>query len=877
MSETSEKDPKQPLKLARSGRLELRKTVEHGQVRQSFSHGRTKTVAVEVKKKRSFASVPSARTGSAGPAEAPPEAAPAAAEERRTTGRVLTEEERAARVRALRGAIGSEDESTQRRSQHEVARRARDEAQREVEAEQAREAAEVEAQRVERTVRPETEEGRRAAPEAAKGEDVSRRAQEEARRASEEARRRSEEDLRRRTTERIAARLSGKEDVVAVEEEEETPAKRAKTAVRRPAPVPRRAEPRRRSGKLTVVEALSAEEELEKTRSLASVRRARERERLRLKALLSEQPSKIFREVVIPETITVQDLANRMAERSADVVKSLMNMGVMATINQPIDADTAELVVAEFGHRARRVSESDIEIGLSGVSDVESTLVPRPPVVTIMGHVDHGKTSLLDALRKTDVAAHEAGGITQHIGAYQVTLESGRQITFIDTPGHEAFTSMRARGAKVTDIVVLVVAADDGVQPQTVEAIHHARAAKVPMIVAINKIDKPGANPLRVRNELLQHEVVTETFGGDVLAVEVSATKGTNLDKLEETILLQAEILELMANPDRPAQGVVVESKLERGRGSVATVLIQRGTLRPGDIFIAGSEWGRVRALHDDKGQAIIAAGPSAPVEVLGLNGTPDAGDEFSVVDSEARAREVAEFRQRRTRLARAGTGGRSTVEQMFSTLGGGGTKKLPVVVKGDVQGSVEAIAGALTKLGTEEVAPIVLHSGVGGITESDVALAKASTGIIIGFNVRAVPQARELARRDGIQIRYYNIIYDVVDDVKAYLSGMLAPTRRESLIGNAEIREVFEVSKAGRVAGCRVTEGVIRRNARFRLLRDNVVIHEGPLKSLKHFKEDVREIKEGLECGMAFDGFQDIRQGDVIECYEVEEIARAL
>ncbi len=612
-------------------------------------------------------------------------------------------------------------------------------------------------------------------------------------------------------------------------------------------------------------------------RSLASVRRAREREKLRARQAMGEAALKVVREVVVPEMITVQDLANRMAERGADVVKALMKLGVMATINQVIDADTAELVVAEFGHKIKRVAESDVEIGLEGQEDAPESLVERPPVVTVMGHVDHGKTSLLDALRATDVAAHEAGGITQHIGAYQVVLGSGHRITFLDTPGHEAFTAMRARGAKVTDIVVLVVAADDGVQPQTIEAINHAKAANVPIVVAINKVDKPDANPDRVRNDLLNHGIVLEQFGGEVLGIEVSATKRLNLDKLEEAILLQAELLDLRANPNRPAQGTVIEAKLERGRGPVATVLVERGTLRVGDIFIAGSEWGRVRALLDDRNRPLDTAGPATPVEVLGLNGTPLAGDSFSVVENEVRAREVTEFRQRKLRDVRVARGTRGTVEQMFSKIAAGEAKELPIVVKADVQGSVEAIVNAIQRLTTNEVAVRVLHAGVGGINESDIALAAASQALIVGFNVRANPQAREFARRDGLEIRYYSIIYDVVDDVKKMLSGLLAPTVKENLLGHAEVREVFSISKVGKVAGCMVTDGLIRRSARARLLRDNVVIHDGRLGSLRRFKEDVREVKEGYDCGMSFENYQDVQQGDVIECYEVEEVARAL
>jgi translation initiation factor IF-2 len=662
------------------------------------------------------------------------------------------------------------------------------------------------------------------------------------------------------------------------EEEEESAggARRgARPEIKKPVAPVRRDDMRRRGGKITVTRALSGDEG-ERMRSLASVRRARERERLRLHQR-EQEATKVVRDVVIPETITVQELSNRMAERGADVIKALMRMGVMATINQVIDADTAELVVSEFGHRLRRVSEADVEVGLRGEEDAEETLAPRAPVVTIMGHVDHGKTSLLDALRETDVAAGEAGGITQHIGAYQVRLRSGKQITFIDTPGHQAFTAMRARGANVTDIVVLVVAADDGIMEQTVEAIRHAKAAQAPLIVAINKMDKPDARPERVRQELLQHDIVVEQLGGEILDVEVSATKKTNLDRLEEAILLQAELLDLKANPKRPAEGVVLEARLERGRGPVATVLIQRGTLRVGDIFVSGSEWGRVRALIDDRGLNRIEAGPSMPVEVLGLNGIPLAGDDFVVAENEGRARDIADFRQRRRRDAVAAVGGRGTLEQMFSQIAAGTAKELPVVVKSDVQGSLEAIVGSLDKISTNEVSIRVLHSAVGGITESDVILAKASEAVIIGFNVRANPQARDLARRDGVEIRYYSIIYNLIDDMRGALSGLLAPTIRERLLGNASIREVFSITRVGKVAGCMVTEGTVRRGAKVRLLRDNVVIHEGSLKTLKRFKDEVREVREGYECGMAFENYQDVQTGDVIECFEIEEVARTL
>jgi translation initiation factor IF-2 len=581
--------------------------------------------------------------------------------------------------------------------------------------------------------------------------------------------------------------------------------------------------------------------------------------------------------VVVPEAITVQELANRMAERSADVIKALMKMGVMATINQNIDTDTAELLVTEFGHKIKRVAEADVEEGLKGETDPPESLKPRPPVVTVMGHVDHGKTSLLDALRSTDVAAGEAGGITQHIGAYQVKLHNGQQITFIDTPGHQAFTAMRARGAQVTDIVILVVAADDGIKEQTIEAIRHAKEAKVPIIVAINKIDLPGAKPDRVRQELLQHEIVLEELGGEVLDVEVSATQKTNLEKLEEIILLQAEILDLKANPNRPADGTVIEARLERGRGSVATVLIKRGTLKVGDIFVSGSEWGRVRALIDDRGQNVQSAGPSMPVEVLGLNGTPLAGDDFIVAENEGKARDIADYRQRLRREKTATAGARGTLEQMFTQIAAGSAKELAVVVKSDVQGSLEAIVASLEGLATDEVKVRVLHAAVGGINESDIILAKASSAAIIGFNVRANPQARDLAKRDGVEIRYYSIIYEVVDDIKGVLTGLLTPTKRERFLGNAEIREVFNITKVGKVAGCMVKEGLVRRGAKVRLLRDNVVIHEGSLKTLKRFKDEVREVREGTECGMAFENYDNIEKGDVIECFEVEEVARVL
>jgi translation initiation factor IF-2 len=623
-----------------------------------------------------------------------------------------------------------------------------------------------------------------------------------------------------------------------------------------------------------LVTALRADEVRE--RSVASFRRRTQR----LKGVASSEPKeKLVREVTIPEAITIQDLANRMSERGVDVIRLLMKQGQMVTINDVIDADTAQLIAEEMGHSVRRVSEADVEEGLFDVADDPGQVEARAPVVTVMGHVDHGKTSLLDAIRSSEVAAGEAGGITQHIGAYQVTAPSGARITFIDTPGHAAFTAMRARGAKVTDIVVLVVAADDGVMPQTVEAIHHAKAAKVPIIVAINKIDKPDAKPDRVRTDLLQHEIQVESMGGEVVDVEVSATKKTNIDKLLEMIGLQAEILDLKANPNRAAEGTVIEAKLDRGRGPVATVLVQRGTLHPGDIVVAGAEWGRVRALVSDTGEPVQSAGPSTPVEVLGFSGTPDAGDRLAVVDSEARAREVTDYRarQKREMTAARATGMRGSLEQMMAQAKTSGRKEFPLVIKADVQGSLEAIIGALDKLATEEVAARVLHAGVGGISESDVTLAEASGVPIIAFNVRANKEAREAAERAGIEIRYYNIIYDLVDDVKKAMSGLLPPTLRETMLGNAQILEIFKVSKVGNIAGCKVTDGTVERGANVRLIRDNVVIHEGKLSQLKRFKDDVREVGAGMECGMAFENYQDMRQGDVIECYRVEQIQRSL
>ncbi len=596
------------------------------------------------------------------------------------------------------------------------------------------------------------------------------------------------------------------------------------------------------------------------------------------KPVQPQQPQeKIIKDVVVPEIITVQELANRMAEKGADVIKKLMALGVMATINQPIDGDTAQIVVEEMGHRVKRVSDSDVELGLKGEEDRPEEMQPRAPVVTVMGHVDHGKTSLLDALRETNVASHEAGGITQHIGAYQITVKTGDKITFIDTPGHEAFSEMRARGAKVTDIVVLVVAANDGIMPQTVEAIRHAQAAEVPIVVAINKIDLPGADPMKVKTALLQHGIAVEELGGESLCAEVSAKKRINIDKLVEAILLQAEILDLKANPNRKAEGAVIEAKMEKGRGSVATVLVQKGTLHIGDIVIAGKEWGRVRAMFNEMGKKMNEAGPAAPVEVLGLQGTPAAGDDFIVVADENQAKEVTGYRIRKERDAKLVKSAKSAMEQMLDKIKSGEVKHLPVIIKADVQGSIEAIEGTITKLSNDEVSVQILHSAVGPISDSDVTLAKASNAFIIGFNVRAIPHARDMARQDGIDIRYYSIIYDVADDIKKALEGMLSPELKEKILGYAEIRNVFNITGVGKVAGCMITEGMVKRGAKVRLLRDNVVIHDGSLGQLKRFKDDVKEVKEGYECGMSFENYNDIQVGDFIECYEIESIAAKL
>ncbi|UVK43534.1 translation initiation factor IF-2 [Mesorhizobium sp. AR07] len=843
--------PKKTLTLKRPG-------MEQGTVRQNFSHGRTKQVVVETKK-RKFSmpgdkpepvaapvftpkpAVVAAPVVQEAPKAPPPPPPPPLPVER--SGMVLNELSRSemeARRRALEGSKVREVEDRQRAAE-DAKRRAEDEERRKRERE----------------------------------ESARRQAEEEARLQTEaESRRRAEEEARRRAP--LAAELA------TVDDEEEAKPKRPGVGapvrrlvtpeVARPAK-PTKSEEDRRRGKLTLNSALSDEDA--RARSLSSMRRRQEKFK---RAMHNEPREKVMREVILPETITIQELAQRMSERAVDLVKFFMKQGQILKPGDVIDADTAELVATEFGHTVRRVAESDIEEGLFNIADNAEDLVTRPPVVTIMGHVDHGKTSLLDAIRNANVVSGEAGGITQHIGAYQVE-KNGHKITFIDTPGHAAFTAMRARGAQATDIAILVVAADDSVMPQTIESISHAKAAGVPIIVAINKIDKHDADPQKVRSELLRHEVFVESMGGEVLDVEVSATKGTNLDKLLEAILLQAEILDLKANPDRTAEGVVIEAQLDKGRGPVATVLVQTGTLMPGDILVAGNEWGRVRALVNDRGGQIKEAPPAMPVEVLGLQGTPQAGDRFAVVNNEARAREITEYRQRlaREKAVAKHAGQRGSLEQMMSQLQTSGLKEFPLVIKGDVQGSIEAINAALDKLGTDEVRARIVHAGAGAITESDVSLAETSGAAIIGFNVRANVQARAAAVAAGIEIRYYSIIYNLVDDVKAALSGLLSPERRETFIGNAEILEIFDITKVGKIAGCRVTEGKVERGAGVRLIRDNVVIHEGTLKTLKRFKDEVSEVPGGQECGMAFQNYEDMRVGDVIECFRVEMVTRTL
>ncbi|WP_298966079.1 translation initiation factor IF-2 [uncultured Methylobacterium sp.] len=975
MSETKNPGDK-TLHAGPSKTLSTKRPIEQGVVRQSFSHGRSKSVVVETVKRRVGGASPAPAAPKEAAGSAPAQSRPSRPAERQAPARsgvvlrTLSDQEQSARLAALADARRREDDDR---------RRAADEARRRAE----REAAEIRD---------------REAAEARKRDEDDRRRQEDARkrRAAEEAERRAAEEASRAAPPAPAPAAAAPAAPAAPEAPAARPAaaaaatprpagapagpRPAATAARpagaRPAPAvgarpagagavrPAPAEPRRvltadarkprdlnfmarpapkpepkpepkpatpaaqagaakpattarpaggrpaaaeeeseakrvirrpgmplkvitppktpkspggdrNRGRLTIATATSGEDE--RTRSLASFRRRNQRLTGHRQV---EQKEKLAREVVIPETITIQELANRMSERAVDVIRMLMKQGQIHKITDVIDSDSAQLIAEELGHTVRRVAESDVEEGLFDEPDTDEDTQPRPPVVTIMGHVDHGKTSLLDAIRNANVVSGEAGGITQHIGAYQVTSPSGGAITFIDTPGHAAFTSMRARGARVTDIVVLVVAADDGVMPQTIEAISHAKAAGVPLIVAINKIDKPDANPQRVRTELLQHDIQVESMGGETLEFEVSAKTRDGLDDLLEGLALQAEILNLGANPDRSAEGTVIEAKLDRGRGPVATVLVERGTLHTGDIVVAGAEWGRVRALIDDTGRTVKEAAPSVPVEVLGFNGTPEAGDRVAVVENEARAREVTEYRARvkRDRAAATGSGaGRSLMDMMRDLKEGAGRKEFPLVIKGDVQGSVEAISGALDKLGNDEVAARILHTGVGGITESDITLAQASGAVVVGFNVRAHKEAREAAERAGVEIRYYNIIYDLVDDVKAAMSGLLPPTLREERLGEARILEIFNVSKVGKIAGCRVEDGRVERGAHVRLIRDNVVVHEGKLSQLKRFKDDAKEVTAGQECGMAFENYQDMRARDVIECYLVHEERRTL
>ena len=900
-------EPKETTDKAAGGRkpLSLVSRVESGHVQQKFSHGRSKTVVVEKKRSRTMkdgeepvptrpvVTAPAARTPAAKPV-APRVEAPKPGALLRT----LSDEERVARSKALAFA------------QERAAEEARDKAERErlVAVEATERAARDEAARIEAKAQglpepePETPPARVPEPvaevvveapapvpvaepiapvvEAKVAAPVAEEAPARSggmtrpmivSRGDRAAPKPPEALAKRGETE--VARRAGKLAMTPEVEDDDRAKKKGGKVVRSAVPKPGTEEGRVR-GKLTITNAF---DERQRERSLASLKRKREREKLKAMGI-SQAREKVVREVIIPEAITIQELSNRMTERAVDLIKVLMKEGAMHKITDVIDADTAELLVAEFGHVAKRVTDADVLEGFIGDKDQDDNQQPRAPVVTIMGHVDHGKTSLLDAIRKANVASGEAGGITQHIGAYQVTTPLGEHVTFIDTPGHEAFTAMRARGAKVTDIVILVVAADDGVMPQTIEAINHAKAAGVPIIVAINKIDKPSADPTRVRTDLLQHGIVVESLSGDVQDVPVSALKRTGLDKLLEAITLQAEVLELKANASRSAEGFVIEAKLERGRGPVGTLLVQRGTLRVGDIVVAGMAWGRVRALLDDKGGVIKEAGPSVPAEVLGFDSAPDAGDQFAVVESEARAREITDYRVRKRRDAMGSAGTPRTLEQMMQSLkDAAGQKEFTLLIKGDVQGSVEAIIGSLKKLGTDEVMARIVHTGVGGITESDVALASASKAVVIGFNVRANAQAKLAADTQGVEIRYYNIIYDLVDDVKAAMSGLLAPTLREVFLGNATMKEIFNITKFGKVAGCQVTEGKLERGGKVRLIRDNVVIHEGTLSILKRFKDDVKEVPAGQECGASFANYQDIRVGDVIECFNVESIKRSL
>jgi len=834
MSETNNQEKKlSTLKLS-STKLTLG-GVKSGLVPQSLSGGRVKNVTVEVKKVRRPFGLEKGAAGSAGQLQASPHAANSS---EFFSGGGLTTEERTMRMRVLQQAVESDKQSKIEQDIAEQEQLKKDIIEGEaLKIAQQQQEAETKKDAAEEAIKPKK-------AEAEKSYDFVNPIK-----SSE------------RATVPVKEAVKKPERV----EEEVKPVKAVKS------------EEKRRSNKLTIAQALSASEE--KVRSLASVRRAREKARRAAGLLQSGPKEKIIREVIIPEVITVQELSNRMAERVYDVVKTLMKMGMMVTSHQTIDADTAELVVSEFGHNSRRVTDADVEDILKVfAADDEGKMEFRAPVVTFMGHVDHGKTSLLDAIGKTQVASGEAGGITQHIGAYQVKTPEGEKITFLDTPGHEAFTAMRKRGAHVTDVVVLVVAADDGIMAQTREAISHAKAAEVPIIVAINKIDKPGANPMAIKNSLLEFGLVAEELGGDLLIVEVSAKARTNIDKLLEAILLQAEILDLKANPNRKAQGIVVEASVDKSKGALATILVQNGTLRVGDIIVAGTCWGKVKAMLDAEGRMIHIAGPSVPAQVLGLEGAPEAGSETAVVDSEKQAREITEYRMKLSRDLKSTAKRKGSIDDLFKIAKDGGKKELNILIKGDVQGSVEAIVASLDKLATDEVAARIMHYAVGGITTSDITLAGASNAIILGFNVRADSSAKELALREGADIRYYSIIYDLIDDIKAIMGGMLSPARREQYLGTAEIREVFSLpKKSTKIAGCFVTDGVIRRGAGVRLLRDNVVIYEGTLKTLRRFKDDVKEVGNNFECGISFENYDDIKPGDNIEAFEVFEEKRSL
>ncbi|WP_164117219.1 translation initiation factor IF-2 [Sphingorhabdus sp. Alg239-R122] len=830
--------------------LGLKRSVEAGEVKQTFSHGRTNKVVVEVKRRK--------LVGKPGAQEAAKKIDPVAPPEQKAP-------EKPAPAPAPKPKPKAADTLTRQERQEKLLR----------EAEEARLTA------LEETRRREMQKKKESTAEEKRRVEENKKASAEEKKATEEAVKQAKDEAAQKAAEEQKAAA----DASAAATSDKAPAPRKFTPVERPpraepkkpAPKPSRSRnERRQSGKLTVTKALSQGDGGARARSLAALKRAREKEK---RAQMAGQPReakpKQSREVIVPEAITVQELAKRMGEKGADLVKALFNMDMMVTVNQTIDADTAELLVEEFGHKINRVSDDDIEIDVETDVDPEDTLKPRPPVVTIMGHVDHGKTSLLDALRGTDVVTGEAGGITQHIGAYQVKRKDGNVITFLDTPGHEAFTEMRLRGANVTDIVILVVAADDGLMPQTIEAINHTKAADVPMIVAINKIDKDGANPQKIRERLLEHEVIVEAMSGEVQDVEVSALKGTNLDELVEKIMLQAELLELKANPDRNADATVIEAKLDKGRGPVATVLVNRGTLKRGDVFVVGGESGKVRALIDDKGKQVKEAGPSVPVEVLGLSGVPSSGEKLTVVENEQRAREVAEYRKQKALEQRTATAPAS-LENLFSGISDKAIE-YPVLIKGDVQGSVEAIAGSLNKISNDDIKVRVLHSGVGGITESDVTLAKASNAPIIGFNVRANAKAREIAQREGVRFKYFDVIYDLIEDIKGEMAGELGPERIETVVGRAEVKEVFPAGKKDKAAGLLVLDGVIKTGHHARLTREDVIVSKTVIASLRRFKDNVDEVRSGLECGVVLEDTNDIKAGDTLEVFDVELKERVL